>query len=468
MTIPKIIHRVVPEQVPPRFEAFWRRFAELHPDWELRTWQDPLDPGQFELGHKFAECTSGAQLAGLVRLEVLWRYGGVYVDMDIEPLRPFDPLRGVPAFIGTENGEVLTDALMAAERGHPGFRACMNRVAQTPMSAGALATGPLLVTAVLSGRDDVQVLPPRFFYPAKFDGLQEGRDRIIAEGRSFAIHHWHRSWNGARLLNLGEGRERLAKTADDLRRALRRTVKNRLVKARQGWDRLVAQRPEAHAHAHSEGRLLLVTDDGIALLVPSDPGMVSAEALLNGRVRPGLSAVIEQYVEPADVVVVTGDHLGYATIAAARRVGRHGTVVLHRPGEMAGENLRLHGYGDTGGRVVTVRDAAEFRSVTTTPRRSLRPTLVIGSSAPASLGFLHEVIDVVRSADALVIDVPSWSHPTPVRNLDDLLRAVACGRTVHVAGRTGELTPSSVDQVLVTRGFETVVMARKSERAAGS
>ena len=112
--------------MPDRFEAFWEQAQRLHAGWEFRTWQIPLEPRDFELGHKFGQCTSGAQLAGLVRLEVLWRYGGVYVDMDIEPLRPFDDLLRLPGFVGTEDGAVLTDALLAAEPGHPGFRACID------------------------------------------------------------------------------------------------------------------------------------------------------------------------------------------------------------------------------------------------------------------------------------------------------------------------------------------------------
>ena len=150
--IPRILHRVVPAAVPDRFEAFWAEAQRLHPGWEFRSWQDPLAPRDFELGHKFDQCTSGAQLAGLVRLEVLWRYGGVYLDMDIEPLRPFDELLDVSGFVGTEDGTVLTDALMASEPGHPGLRTCIDRLLDTPMEAGALATGPHLVTSVLTGR----------------------------------------------------------------------------------------------------------------------------------------------------------------------------------------------------------------------------------------------------------------------------------------------------------------------------
>ena len=296
--IPEIVHRVVPTQIPDRFERFWERTRELHPEWECRTWRDPLDPADFELGHLFGRCSSGAQLAGLVRVELLWRYGGVYVDMDIEPLRPFDDLLNVEAFIGTEDGTILTDAVMAAEPGHPGFRACMDRLLETDMAAGALATGPLLVTSVLSGRDDVLVLPPRYFYPAKFTGLQEGRDAIVASGRSYAIHHWHRSWNNPRLLNLGETtRQQITARARELRGAARRHAKQLLASVKNRWDRLTPQSPPPLASFFAPGRVLLFTSDGTPLLVPTKPGSIRAPELVEGLSMRGVGTAVSTFVD---------------------------------------------------------------------------------------------------------------------------------------------------------------------------
>ena len=42
--IPRILHRVVPETPNATADGWWARFEELHPDWELRTHRDPLDP----------------------------------------------------------------------------------------------------------------------------------------------------------------------------------------------------------------------------------------------------------------------------------------------------------------------------------------------------------------------------------------------------------------------------------------
>lgn len=197
--IPRILHRVVPEHTSDEAEAFWSAWCAMHPAWGHITWRDPLDPSEWELGHRFAECTAGAQLAGLVRLEAIWRHGGVYVDSDFQPLRPLDDLLRNPCFIGTEDGHFLTDALFGAERSHPGIRSCIDRVATMPMSIGPAGTGPELVTAILTGRPDVTVLAQRMLYPYSFherwrrEGL-EPFARTFPD--SYAVHHWAFSWDG--------------------------------------------------------------------------------------------------------------------------------------------------------------------------------------------------------------------------------------------------------------------------------
>ncbi|HEY7821342.1 MAG TPA: glycosyltransferase [Acidimicrobiia bacterium] len=189
--IPRIFHRVVPEVVPARFEAFWERFQELHPGWEFTTWRDPLDATDWELGFLHERCTAGAQLAGLVRLEVIWRHGGVYVDMDTEPLRSFEPLLDNECFFGTEDGTILTDAIFGAVAGHRGIRACIDRFLNGFWHPNPSNTGPRHTTDVLSGRPDVTVLPKDAFYPYLWTEPHRAGEEFP---NSYALHRWNHSW----------------------------------------------------------------------------------------------------------------------------------------------------------------------------------------------------------------------------------------------------------------------------------
>jgi len=194
--IPPRFIRCVPQHTTDEVEGWWKRWQELHPRWEALTIRDPIDPALYPLtGHLFASCQHGAQLAGLVRLEVVYTLGGVYIDSDIEPLRPIDDLLYHPAFIGTEDGTVLTDAMFGAEKEHPGIRACIDRVAGMPMSAGPHATGPGNTTAVLAGRDDVTILARRMLFPYDYRAKhRRGEDFRVTSPESYCVHHWAFSW----------------------------------------------------------------------------------------------------------------------------------------------------------------------------------------------------------------------------------------------------------------------------------
>lgn len=196
--IPRILHRTVPAETSPDVEAWWDRFGELHPGWELRTHRDPMDPAEWETGDLWDLCHSGAQRAGLIRLEALYRWGGVYVDSDVEPFRPLDSLLGLPAFAAWEDRKVVPDAVLGSEPGHPAF-ALMLEQARAAITAGALAwdSGPGVTTSVLPGRADVLLLPPGSFYPYHYTRKDLADvDHATEQPWAFGAHHWHHSWAG--------------------------------------------------------------------------------------------------------------------------------------------------------------------------------------------------------------------------------------------------------------------------------
>jgi mannosyltransferase OCH1-like enzyme len=61
--------------------------------------QDLFDKAeQYAPGHAVGQFRSD-----VARYEILYRFGGVYADCDVEPLKPFDDLLGVEAFAGWES-----------------------------------------------------------------------------------------------------------------------------------------------------------------------------------------------------------------------------------------------------------------------------------------------------------------------------------------------------------------------------
>lgn len=207
--IPARLIRTVSKVVDPVQEERWATACQLHPGWEHVTLRDPVDPATFPLtGPHWHQARTGAQLAGLIRLEALYWRGGVYIDSDVTVVQPFDALCHVPAFAGYEDSWIVPDAVLGSQARHPAFGRCidlaLSRLSGTsgePLSwqtdRGAWSTGPGVTTTTLKGRTDVLLLPPDCFYPVHHAPRESLHARLHAfepPAWTFAIHEWAASW----------------------------------------------------------------------------------------------------------------------------------------------------------------------------------------------------------------------------------------------------------------------------------
>lgn len=191
--IPQRLVRTVPEVTTDEVEEFWSAAAALHPGWEMVTLRDPLDPADFPVTSPFwARCTSGAQRAGLIRLEDLWWRGGIYVDSDVELYRSLEPLRRNVMFAAWEDVHTIPDAVIGAEARYPAIWRCL-REAISALAEGAWMSGPGVLTRVLPGWGSVLLLPPESFYPYHYTEKHR-RHEDHRSPATFGAHHWAGSW----------------------------------------------------------------------------------------------------------------------------------------------------------------------------------------------------------------------------------------------------------------------------------
>lgn len=193
--IPRILHRTVPATTDPTVEAYWAGFEAMHPDWTLMTHRDPLVASEWPLtSSKWGDAANGAQLADLIRLEALLRWGGIYVDSDVEPLRSLEPLLPLQAFAAWEDARCVPNAVMGAVPGHPAVKACLDRMLDL-IPGPTWEAGPGVLTEILPGRSDVLLLPPGSFYPYHYSTKERaGEDFRKTQPWAFAVHHWAGSW----------------------------------------------------------------------------------------------------------------------------------------------------------------------------------------------------------------------------------------------------------------------------------
>lgn len=88
--IPKIFHQIWlgPKSPPSYFFQFREKLLKMHPDWEYKLWTDgDLDQLKLELRDILDASPNLAERSDILRAELLERFGGVYLDVDIKPLK---------------------------------------------------------------------------------------------------------------------------------------------------------------------------------------------------------------------------------------------------------------------------------------------------------------------------------------------------------------------------------------------
>ena len=194
MSIPRLLHRTVPKETTEQVEGWWDQLQALHPDWEAHTWREPINPDDFPLvGRLLDACQTGAQRADLIRLEVLYRFGGFYVDSDCEPFRPFDSLLPLHAVAAWEDETTIPNAVMGAEPGNAAIAAALERtIEMNEAGEDTWHCGAGTTTVVFRDHPDITLLPPGAFYEAHY--LQKHRLTEPVKPYEFVRHHWHHSW----------------------------------------------------------------------------------------------------------------------------------------------------------------------------------------------------------------------------------------------------------------------------------
>ncbi|MGI9264523.1 MAG: glycosyltransferase family 32 protein, partial [Gammaproteobacteria bacterium] len=93
-SIPKIIHQIwLGSPVPKKLRRYSDSWRKHHPDWEFRIWTDrEVEQFEFETRDLFESAECWGQKSDLLRVEILNRMGGVYVDFDYLSYKPIDQL----------------------------------------------------------------------------------------------------------------------------------------------------------------------------------------------------------------------------------------------------------------------------------------------------------------------------------------------------------------------------------------
>jgi hypothetical protein len=205
--VPRVLHQVwVGSPVPTWVQRNWDLLDTLHPDWTILRWTDD-NSNEWPLSRLASKrgLPHVVVLADLIRIEQVWKHGGVYLDSDMVPLRPLDRLAGGSPWIASGGWEgadaTANNAAFGFPQRHPFLAAVWADAAgrldgkSVRHLAGPLAYDRALRTPAAAG---ISLL-----YGDRFPELQ-GDDRTAdvatlqdRHSQAYAGHLSEKSWYGA-------------------------------------------------------------------------------------------------------------------------------------------------------------------------------------------------------------------------------------------------------------------------------
>lgn len=221
--IPKIMHFiwVGNSALPPFLEQCIQTWKQHHPHWEIILWDDnkvrqtffnPEHSTSFLFNeHAYLNAASWAQKADLLRLEILFWFGGVYVDTDFICLKNIDELlhNHAPAFTfwsHQQNGAWIDNGIIASAPTQKTIWKAIIHAGHNCQHQEHLdivqKTGPGLTTQMWKNDNRMIKLPYHLVYPFSILYGEDLQD-LSSYPDSYAVHLYLQSYrNNDRLTYL--------------------------------------------------------------------------------------------------------------------------------------------------------------------------------------------------------------------------------------------------------------------------
>lgn len=208
MSIPKKIHycwfgkNPLPESVLKCIES-WKRYC---PDYEIIQWNESnFDVNEIQYTSEAYANQKWAFVSDYARLKVVYENGGIYLDTDVELLKPLDSFLKYEGYMGFENEKAVASGLgFGSVAGHPIIKALLDDYMEIPFCR---ADGTIDTTACPHRNTEClkrlglkadgtrqelqgfQIFPPEYFSP-----MDWRTGKITKTANTCSIHHYEASW----------------------------------------------------------------------------------------------------------------------------------------------------------------------------------------------------------------------------------------------------------------------------------
>jgi len=200
--IPKIIHQIWFGENRP--VALMERVRKTHPDYRYMFWNCDILPQKMHNPDLFHAARYYAEKSDILRYEVLFKYGGLYIDADCFVLKRFDDLLDHP-FTSWEHERLrpglIQNGIMGFTPAHPMLVELFQQLKYSVNLQHDIScwqsTGPLLLSKAqkcVPPANRLKLYPSQYFVPIHYENLQTytpGKAIEVAqEMGSHTLHLW--------------------------------------------------------------------------------------------------------------------------------------------------------------------------------------------------------------------------------------------------------------------------------------
>jgi mannosyltransferase OCH1-like enzyme len=187
--VPRILHQIWlgDQPFPDDFARYRESWLRHHPDWQHRFWTEDTLPADLRRTEVYERLRVPAERSDILRLEVLYLEGGVYVDTDFECHRPLDDVIDDYEFFTAplKPDGWINNAFIGSLAGHPILDRALNELRPREFHGyDKHGTGPRFLDTLLKDHPEVTRLPAELFYQTSPGQLAD----------AVATHHAAGSW----------------------------------------------------------------------------------------------------------------------------------------------------------------------------------------------------------------------------------------------------------------------------------
>jgi len=176
------------------------------PDYEIKEWnEDNFDINMARYSKEAAEVGKWAFVADVVRFYVIYNYGGIYLDIDVELLKPIDRFLDTRMFLGFESSnEINTGQGFGAEKEFYLIKKMLDIYTDMPFinPDGSFNTtpSPKYTSKIMNAEGFVlnntkQTIGNIDVYPTEYFCPKDWRTNEIAiTSNTHTLHHFFASW----------------------------------------------------------------------------------------------------------------------------------------------------------------------------------------------------------------------------------------------------------------------------------